>query len=155
MAMNVSYLSQHTALASTVHLACRGTEPGSAAYFLTTLKVSPEGQVHRMIVVNGVIHRTAASLLQRALEQADEAALADAQIFAANMDAYSAEPGQRAHAALQAANERVEWLQQLADGSSDLGTRGSIDVFAWRELLNHFGLPHDTGAMTDQLMARL
>jgi hypothetical protein len=105
-----------------------------------------------MIVVNEAIHQAAASLLQRALEEADMAALADAQIYAASVDAYSAEPGQRAHAELQAATERVEWLQQLAAGSSDLGTRGSIDVFAWRELLSHFGLPRDTGAMGAHLM---
>jgi hypothetical protein len=155
MAMNSSCFSQDTILPKTVRLACRGAELGSAVYFLAALKVSPEGRVHRMIVVNDVIHRAAASLLQRALEQEDEAALADAQIYAASVDAYSSEPGQRAHAALQAATERVEWLQQLAAGSSDLGTRGTIDVFAWRELLSHFGLPHDTGAMTDHLTARL
>jgi hypothetical protein len=149
--MNTSCFSQNSTFPNTVRMACRCTEPGSAVYFLTTFKVSPEGRVHRMIVVNETIHRVAASLLQCALEQADEAALADAHIYAASVDAYSAEPGQRAHAALQAATERVDWLQQLAGGSSDLGSRGTIDVFAWRELLRHFGLPHDTGAIPDHL----
>ena len=127
-------------------LPCAGSAPGSTVYFKATLKIDSAERVHRMIVVNDAIRQAAASLLQGAQEQADQAALADAQLYAAGTVAYNAEPGRRTNAALQVAIERVESLQQLANGSSDLGPRGGIDVYTWRSLLRHFGMSIDTGA---------
>ena len=86
-------------------------------------------------------------MLEVAQYQADAAALLDAQMFAAGLDAYSSVAGIAADLETAWADRRVAMLQRLALGESDFGRDGWVDIQDWLALLKHFGRSLSIGAI--------
>lgn len=134
-----------TNLDSLVLVASDGS--GERCSYLATMKTRASGVMYRVLTINDSIRMEAQSLLEIALRQADAAAVADAQLFAAGQDLYASAAGRSADRETAWADRRVVDLQRLSVGLSDFGQDGWVDVQDWRELLKHFGRSLSIGAI--------
>ena len=130
-----------------VLVACDGTEPNQASSFLATIEVRENGDTYRVLTMNESIRQEAGNLLAPAQCQADEAALADAQLFAAGSAMYASAAGIAAALDTACADRYVVVLQRLFLGESDFGRDGWVDVQDWQQLLKHFGRSLSIGAI--------